>query len=610
MDATTSQRIRYCVLFALDAIVVLALFLFSCWACVGNDIFQGSHWTLLVVGGAWGLVISALFAILGFYRMGLSRIGLFESIKIMAVATLVDVFFYALLFILQNIPALAIPWVLKWQVFGLMVVVHIFAVVALRLLPRVFRVVKARLSNKPHGARALLLGAGDAAKILIDENRVNPASGKNYVGALDDDPYKKGTTIGGVRVLGPISEAKDYIDRLGVEEVIIAIPSLPQSRYVEIVQDLSSCNVRLRRIPALDTLDKVNELRVVDISYSDLLGRPNFETHREATRAKFAGTTALITGGGGTIGAKLALELLDLGARRVVLFDQYENGLSDALSRCRDAIRKAGREASAHVVLASVSDEKALKKAFSKYPPDFVFHTAAVKHVPLAEDNPSVAVDTNVIGTDLLCKACLAFHVKEMYFLSTDKAINPDSAMSKTKRIGELACAHYAKFGGTRFVALRFGNVLASKGSVVPIFAKQIESGGPVTVTSEDASRYFFTLEDCVALLLEAVTMDKGSTVFDLEAGQSTSILSLAESLIRQAGYIPYKDIDIVVTGLRHGEASPKDAPYDRAMQKPTDNPHIYTEDFGGHDGYEELLEKLSSCSYDECGKTLGGIVL
>ena len=610
MSPRASRTLRYVSLFVMDALLILVLFLFSCWACVGNDIFTASHWPLLLVGLIWGNVFSLILALCGFYRIANSRIGLFESLKIMTVATLVDATSYALLFIMQNVRALQIPWVLNWRVFLLMVIAHIFGCVALRFLPRIFRAVKARLSNKNHDVKALLIGAGDAAKILIDENRLNPASGKAYVGALDDDPLKQGTTIGGVRVLGDLSKAKETVERLGIEEVIIAIPSLPQDKYVSIVESLSSCNVRLRRIPSLDTLDKINETKVVDVSYRDLLGRPHFDTHRERVAAKFSGKTVLITGGGGTIGAGLALELLRLGARRIVLLDQYENGIADALTRCRDLIRKDALPSSCHVFLASVQDQGALERAFLKYTPDYVFHTAAVKHVPLAEDHPHEAILTNVIGTDNLCNACLRFGVKEMYFLSTDKAIHPDSAMAKTKRIGEIACAHYASLGQTKFYALRFGNVLASKGSVVPIFSKQIASGGPVTVTSEDASRYFFTLEDCVSLLLEAVTMDKDSTVFDLEAGRSTSILSLAESLIRQAGYIPYKDIQIVVTGLRHGEATPKDAPYDRAKQTKTDNPHVYTEEFGADVDYRKIFDALSKASIDECKAALESISL
>lgn len=590
-----NKIIRYSTLLLMDAVFILVLFLFSCWASLGHEIFTSTHIPLIYVGLAWAATLDITFAICGFYRIAVSRIGLFESLKIMMAAASVDVVFYVTLFVMQSVPAWSVPWVLNWRVFLLMVIVHVFSTVALRFAPRVLRAVKARLSNTSRSVKALLLGAGDAAKILVDESRTNPHSGRYFVGALDDDKLKWGTTIGGVRVYGGIAEAKEWIGKLGVEEVILAIPSLSSSRYQEIIEMLSSCNVRVRKIPMLSELDKVNEVKVVDISYRDLLGRPRFEIHEDRANLKFASKCVLITGGGGSIGGAIALSLLRLGAGRVVLLDHYENGVSDVASSCRDLIRNEGLKGEAKIMLTSIDDEKMTRHAFEKYHPDYVFHCAAVKHVPLAEDHPLEAVRTNVLGTEILCKACEDFGVKEMYYLSTDKTIRPESTMAKTKRIGELCCAYHQKSGKTSYRVIRFGNVLASKGSVVPLFTKQIEAGGPVTVTSEEASRYFFTLEDCVSLILEAVTLREENLIYDLETGKSTSILSLAESLIRQAGYIPYKDIDIVVTGLRHGEASPKDAPYDRAKQSKTENERIYTEKEEEGDIYPSILSSLSS---------------
>lgn len=593
MALRTNKIFRYTTLIAIDAVLVFVLFLFSCWASLGHEIFTPTHIPLIYVGLVWAAVFVLAYALFGFYRIAMSRIGLFESIKLMIVAVGVDITLYALLFVAQNIPSWSLPWVLNWRVFLLMVIVHVFAVVAMRFIPRILRAVKARISNRSRSTKALLLGAGDAAKILIDESRTNPHSERYFVGALDDDRHKWGTTIGGVRVYGDLDSAPEWIEKLGVEEVILAIPSLSQTRYEQIVGKLAECNVRVRKIPQLSELDKINEIKVVDVSYRDLLGRPSFEIHEDRVKGKFFGKTILITGGGGSIGGAIALSLLRLGAKRVVLMDHYENGVSDVASRARDLIRNEGLEGEVKIMLNSICDEKMVRHAYEKYGPEYVFHCAAVKHVPLAEDHPLEAVKTNVFGTEILCKAAVDFGIKEFYFLSTDKAIQPDSTMAKTKRIGELCCAYYAKKEKTAFRVIRFGNVLASKGSVVTIFTKQIEAGGPVTVTSEDASRYFFTLEDCVSLILEAVTLPATEGIFDLETGKSTAILSLAESLIRQAGYIPYKDIDIVVTGLRHGEASPKDAPYDRSKQVKTENPQIYLEEEKEAGDYPKYVKKL-----------------
>ena len=603
MALRTNKIVRYLALFAMDFFLILVLFLFSCWASLGHDIFSPGFVPLIYVGLVWGFVLVLTFALCGFYRIAISRIGLFESLKIMFVGSLVDIVFYVLLFIMQNIEALRVPWVLNWRVFLLMVIVHIFACVAIRFAPRVLRAVKARLSNKSRSVKALLIGAGDAAKILIDESRTNPHSGRYFAGALDDDPKKWGTTIGGVRVYGDIASAGKWIEKLGIEEVILAIPSLTQQRYDEIVEMLSSTNARIRKIPMLNELDKLNEIKVVDISYRDLLGRPSFEIHEDRVASKYAGKTILITGGGGSIGGAIALSLLRLGAKKIVLLDHYENGVSDVASRARDLIRNESLGGSVSICLHSIRDEDLVRHDFEKYRPDYVFHCAAVKHVPLAEDHPLEAIRTNVMGTELLCKAALDYGVKEFFFLSTDKAIRPDSAMAKTKRLGELCCAYYEGKGQTKFRAIRFGNVLASKGSVVTVFTKQIELGGPVTVTSEEASRYFFTLEDCVHLILESSTLEGEWGIYDLETGHSTSILSLAESLIRQAGYIPYKDIDVVVTGLRHGEASPKDVPYDRSKQIETGNHRIYAEIESHGDLYPEIATSLSKAKDDDSAR-------
>ena len=595
MKPRITQGIRTAILFAMDALLIYLLFLWGCFASQDYEIFSPSYAPLLLVGLGWAITLSTVFLLTKTYRIAMNRIGLYESMRIILIAMSVDVTFYLILFVTQSIEVLRVPWVLKWTVFALMVAVHVFACVALRFLPRIVRSIRARLHRGKSGTRTLLVGAGDAAKLLIDSNRLADSESRRvFVGALDDDRFKLGTVVDGVTVLGTVADAPKFIKKLDVEEVLIAIPSLSEEKLRAIVEALSSFDVRIRKMPAYQgDLDRVNEIRVVDISYSDLLGRPCFETHADRVGAKFSGKTVLVTGGGGSIGGEIALRLLKLGADKVILFDQYENGVTDVFSRAKDAIRNLSLDGHVRIYLGSVRDEIAVKDVFSHWHPDYVFHCAAVKHVPLAEDYPVEAVATNVIGTDLVCSFAVEYGTKEVYFLSTDKVIQPDSVMSRTKRLGEVACSYYAAKGSTAFRVMRFGNVLASKGSVVPIFTKQIEAGGPVTVTSEDASRYFFTLEDCCDLILEAATIEGERPIYDLETGQSTSILSLAAALIRQAGYIPYKDIDIVITGLRHGEATPKDAPYDRAKQQPTSNPRIYTEGEPCSFDYEKVYSTL-----------------
>ena len=603
MTARANRILRTLILFGFDAVLTYFLFFFACWASLDYSFFTGNYVNLYLVGVAWALLVPLVLLLTKSYRVAMSRIGLFESLKIMVCPALVDVTCYVALFIVQNIPSLNIPWILNWRTFLLMVVSHVFLTVVARFVPRVYRAVKFRFLKRHQGHKAILIGAGDAAKILIDESHVNRALDRYIVACFDDDRRKIGTTLGGVPVVGDIASAPEYIATHQVEEAIIAIPSLSKSRYLEITRLLSKCEARLRKVPALSELDKVNEVKVVDIDYRDLLGSPSYFYNEEEAKAKYREKNVLVTGGGGSLGGAISLELLRLGIHHLVLFDRYENGVAEIASRSRDFCANNGlTDVKISVVIGSIEDEEVVRAAFQKYHPDFVFHTAALKHVPLGEDHPYEAVKSNIFGTDNIARACLEFGTQEMHFLSTDKAIEPDSFMAKTKRIGEWGCLHYAKEGKTRFTCLRFGNVLASKGSVVPIFSKQIQAGGPLTVTSEDASRYFLTLEDATKLLLSAAMCPEGG-VYDIETGKSVSILSLAESLIRQAGYIPYKDIQIKITGLRHGEATPKDKPYDRSKQKKTEHPSIFMELPEEIPDYPKLLEAIKKAPHGAASK-------
>ena len=604
MSGRTYKIVRKIALFFFDAILTYALYFFTCWACLQHDLFNGSYGGLLLAGLVWALAVPTALLCTRTYRVAMSRIGLFESLLMMIVTGIVDLSCYLTLFLIQIVPGQSLlPWVIRWQVFLLMVIVHVFLTVSARFAPRIIRALRSYFQNRHKGHKAILIGAGDAAKILIDESRVGATSDRVIVACFDDDKRKIGTTLAGVPIVGDIASAPKFIAEKGIEEAIIAIPSLSKARYLDITRLLSKSEARLRKVPALSELDKVNEIRVVDIDYRDLLGSPTYFYNEEEAKAKYGGKNVLITGGGGSIGGALALELLRLGIHHIVLLDRYENGVADIASLARDFCRNNHLDdVKISIVIASVEDEEAIDMAFKKYHPDFVFHTASLKHVPLGEDHPYEAIKTNVYGTDVVARACLKYGVLEMHYLSTDKVIAPDSFMAKTKRIGEWACMHYAKEGKTRFTCLRFGNVLASKGSVVPIFSKQIEAGGPVTVTSEDASRYFLTLEDATKLILSAAMCPEGG-IYDIETGKSVSILSLAEQLIRQAGYIPYKDIQIKITGLRKGESTPKDTPFDRAKQRRTEHPSIFMEDESLDIDYETLLASIKKAPHDHDAK-------
>ena len=414
--------------------------------------------------------------------------------------------------------------------------------------------------------RVLLVGAGDAGAALLRDMR-RPGSNLTAVGLLDDDPRTHGRRIGGAPVLGPVETLPQAARRVGADQVLLAVPTADQA-LVRRVADLSEdARLPLRVLPPVHDLagGRVGLRDVRDVDIEDLLGRAQVDTDIDAVRGLVAGKVVLVTGAGGSIGSEICRQVAALGPRELLLLDHDETHLFDVAATLPPGATQ---------ILADIRDRARINGIFGDHRPEVVFHAAAHKHVPLLEAHPAEAVRTNVTGTDAVVRAAVASGTERLVFISTDKAVAPSSIMGASKRIGEhLVLA--AQPQGQAFCAVRFGNVLGSRGSVVPTFLEQIKHGGPVTVTDGRMTRYFMSIPEAVQLVLQAAALSHGGEIFMLDMGPSVSIQSLAERLIRLSGLRPGVDIEVRVTGIRPGEKLHESLHETSEEVRPTTHPSV-----------------------------------
>lgn len=400
--------------------------------------------------------------------------------------------------------------------------------------------------------KVLLVGAGRAGVMTLAELKSRRDLRCDIVGFVDDDPAKVGSEINGVSVLGPISKVRDVLRDRHVDEAIITIANASRDQMSRILSCLKDLPLRVRTIPSISELldEKVTISRIRDVDVGDLLGRTPVELDRKSIEDFVAGKVVMITGAGGSIGSELVRQLLRHGARRLILVERSEFALFNIH---REIVN---REIDCELVpcLADVCDVRRMRSVFREYRPNVVFHAAAHKHVPMVEENASEALKNNVIGTRTLGKLAGEYFVDAFVLISTDKAVNPTSVMGATKRMAELVVQRLNNEYDTRFVAVRFGNVIGSNGSVIPIFKEQINAGGPVTVTHPEMKRYFMTIPEASQLVLQAGALGSGGEIFVLDMGEPIRIVDLARATIRLSGLSPDVDIDIVFTGMRPGE--------------------------------------------------------
>lgn len=406
--------------------------------------------------------------------------------------------------------------------------------------------------NGSIGPGVLIVGAGSAGMMVAKELAVHPEMGRRAVGFVDDDPGKHDAVLFGLPVLGALADIPDLVSKHQIDEIIVAMPSAPGRTIRSVVDSCKNLKVSMKTLPGVYELvdGKVSVKQLRDIQIEDLLGREPVHLDLESIGAYLTNQTVLVTGAGGSIGSEICRHIARFKPKSIVLLGHGENSIFEIEQELK---RKYPNQHTV-AVIADIRNEDRINKVFEGYKPDVVFHAAAHKHVPLMEANPEEALSNNVFGTRNVARAADRYGAERFVLISTDKAVNPVSVMGMSKRVAEMVVQSIGANSKTKFMAVRFGNVLGSRGSVVPIFRRQIAEGGPVTVTHPDMTRYFMTIPEAVQLVIQAGAMGQGGEIFVLDMGEPVRITQLAEDIIRLSGLEPGSDIEIVYTGVRPGE--------------------------------------------------------
>jgi FlaA1/EpsC-like NDP-sugar epimerase len=458
--------------------------------------------------------------------------------------------------------ALALDWALTVLVLG-----------GLRAMIRLSREeFRPRLFGKGY-RKALIVGANQSGETLARHLLANPRLKYNVAGFLDADPARYGSTVGGIPVLGQPEHALPIATAIGAEDILVISGVLPGNKLRELMEGCQQAGVVLKVIPPIEELITSGSysLQLRDVDINDLLRREPVQLSTDAISTLIAGRTILVTGAGGSIGSEICRQVLKFRPKMLVLVERAEN----SLFLIDQELKPFRSEVAIQPCIADINDVQRIEQVFSTWRPDVVFHAAAHKHVPMMEYNPGEAIKNNVLGTKVLAELADEYAVQEFVMISTDKAVNPTSVMGVSKQLAERFIHAFSEVATTKFVAVRFGNVLASNGSVVPIFQEQIRRGGPITVTHPDIERFFMTIPEASQLVLQAAAMGKGGEIFVLDMGQPVRIVDLAKDLIRLSGLQP-EDIEIVFTGLRPGEKLYEELYFEDEEMQPTPHPKLF----------------------------------
>jgi FlaA1/EpsC-like NDP-sugar epimerase len=524
---------------------------------------------------AWFIGISLLIKPIIFYIFGLyRRMWIYASIQelkliILSVSTasVVVSLVVVILLAVQIIPdfprsVLPIDWLLSLALIG-----------GFRFSLRLFAESQPAATNNGLARRVLIVGAGDAGALVVREMQKNLHLPLKPVCFLDDDPNKQHQQIHGVPVTGTLADLPRILAQWHIDEVIIAIPSAHGRVIRRVTEDCRQQGVQSRTMPGLYELlgGKVSVNRLREVEITDLLRREPVLIDERAIGASLGGRRVMVTGAGGSIGRELCRQVARWGPSELILLGHGENSIFETLIDLEENFPSI----TLHPILADIRDITRLSAVFNNLRPQVVFHAAAHKHVPLMESNVEEAITNNILGTRYVVEVSVEYGVERLVMISTDKAIRPSSVMGAAKRMAELLVLDAAHSSGCSFSVVRFGNVLGSRGSVIPRFKRQISAGGPVTVTHPDMQRYFMTIPEAVHLVLQASAMGQGGEVFVLNMGEQVKILDLAKDLIRLSGLEPGKDIDIIFTGIRPGEKLSEELWDLSASYKPTSHPDI-----------------------------------
>ncbi|MDN3451558.1 nucleoside-diphosphate sugar epimerase/dehydratase [Planococcus sp. APC 3906] len=492
--------------------------------------------------------------------------------------------------------ALAITWML-----------HLLLIGGSRLSWRLMRDIVTG-KNTQNQKRTLIIGAGQAGTMVARQLHNNADKGLLPVAFADDDTRKQGGDIYGVRVMGGLTEVAKIVKGNDIEHVIVAIPSLGKKETAKLISTCMDLGVRTQTIPLIEDImtGKVSVNDIQDVKIEDLLGRDEVQLDMNAIKAQLTGKTVLVTGAGGSIGSEISRQIARFGPKKLLLLGHGENSIYTIDMELRQTI---AQDTELIPVIADVQDYDRIMDIMTLHRPDVVYHAAAHKHVPLMEGNPTEAVKNNIYGTKNVANAAHIAGVGSFVMISTDKAVNPPNVMGASKRFAEMIVQNLAKRSDTKFVAVRFGNVLGSRGSVIPLFKKQIAVGGPVTVTDPEMTRYFMTIPEASRLVIQAGSLARGGEVFVLDMGEPVKIVDLAKNLIRLSGYTE-GEIDINYSGIRPGEKLFEELLNDDEIQSKQVFPKIY---IGKANPVSELelfyvLEKLPEMNAVEIKQTLVGL--
>lgn len=435
--------------------------------------------------------------------------------------------------------------------------------------------------NNKNSIKTIVIGAGGGGKLVLDEINKNINLNNKVLFFLDDDEEKIGKRLNGIPIYGPINNAPSLIDKFQIKEVIIAIASLDTNKLKNLITIIEPKKVKIKRLPLMTEVSRDNKRKIIDVKIEDLLTRGVIDLNNAGLNDFIKGKNVLVTGGGGSIGSELCHQIIFYKPKTLIIFDIYENTTYNVQLDLLNRIKIENLNTNLIVLIGSVYNEKRIEDVFKEYKPNLVFHAAAYKHVPLMEDSAVEAVRTNIVGTYNVAKLADKYHIEKMVLVSTDKAVRPTNIMGATKSVCEKIIQYFATISKTNYSAVRFGNVLGSHGSVVPIFKKQIANGGPVTITHKEITRYFMTIPEAVSLILQSGVYANGGEIFILDMGEAVKIYDLAKRMIKLSGFTPNKDIMIEEIGLRPGEKLFEELLLDRDKHLKTENDKIFIEPNG-----------------------------
>lgn len=577
----------------LDMIMLILSTTFALWLRFDFNTIPANYFT----GAVECLFIDAIVMITVF-----AMFKLYTSIwQYASINEMIRVVFSCLMFeIVSFLYKMAFSVVLPRSYFVIQLLLLIILVGGTRFSYRILRTIIIRIEDRSKNINTMIIGAGEAGRMLINEIRLNKQNFNNkVVCCIDDNIERKNTYIKGVPIVGNRRSIEAACKKFNIEEIIIAIPSAEKSEIADIVEECQKTKCKIKILPKISSMmDRSLMKKVKELSYEDFLGRDQIVTDINEIKNSIQDKTVMVTGGGGSIGSELCRQIAKCNPKKLVIFDIYENNAYDI----QQELLRNYPELDLEAIIGSVRDYDRMEKVFKEYKFDEVFHAAAHKHVPLMEVSPNEAIKNNCLGTLNVAKLCDKYKVKKMVLISTDKAVRPTNVMGASKRICEMIIQSINKKSkNTDYVAVRFGNVLGSNGSVIPLFLKQIDNGGPVTVTHKEMTRFFMTIPEAVSLVLQASVYAEGGEIFILDMGQPVKIYDLAEKLIRFKGYEPNVDIPIKITGLRPGEKLYEEILMDEEGLKETPNKliHIGRPIEMDEDKFLKDLDKLIKAAYD-----------